>query len=95
MTLKVKVAFDKNDDGTFRKIPGGSIRFTLHLLDADTGKQVFSSTGWRIAPDGQQVLPPSSITKSGGIFVMGSMAPDMQAAVIAAFGREKEALAST
>jgi hypothetical protein len=90
MTLLVQVAFDKNEDGTLRKIPGGTIRFTLHLIDSETHKRVFSCTGWRIAPDGQQVLPPSSITKNGGIFIMGSMSPEMQSAVIAEFERQKQ-----
>lgn len=85
MQLTAEVVFEKNPDGTFRKLNGGHIRFTIQFRDTETKEIMCVSHGWRITADGMYVVAPSTITKSGGIFTTATMSTEMQKQVIDAF----------
>lgn len=85
-----KIEFDKDDHGILIKMMGGCYRFRIESYD-DSNDLLYITYGWRVAPDGISILSPASITKSGGVFMQGSMSPIMQKEVIAKWKTEKEA----
>lgn len=80
--MTYKLAVEMEMDGGFpRKVAGGYYRFSVSFVDENQRR--FTVTGFRCtASNPIAILPPASITKSGGIFSMISMEPEIMRAVI-------------